>query len=160
MTLGSYPLISLAKARELANAARLQLCTGTDPASDRRSKRIAAANGHLRSFDAIADAWLDKQRALDGGPDAPKSERALSPDTMDKLTWLLSLARPSLGKLAVDEITRSQVRAALEKIGARGRRDTMKRCRATMSRVFVYAMDKELCETVPAASIKVDTLET
>src|SRR5260370_22380408 len=58
MTLGSYPLVSLAKARELANAARLQLRTGTDPASDRRSKRIAAAHPHLRSFRAIPDASL------------------------------------------------------------------------------------------------------
>jgi integrase len=113
----------------------------------------------LRSFGVIADAWLDMQRNLSGGLDAPKDQRQRSPETLDKLEWLLSLMRSQLGKLAVDEITTVQAVAAVEKIGARGQRDTMNRCRATLVRVFNFAAKRGLCPLNPLGGIANRDLE-
>jgi integrase len=124
LSLGDFPTVALASARQKADAARKLLAAGTDPSEHRKVQKLASAC----TFDAVSDEWLAKQTKQ-------------SKTTKDKLTWLVGLVRPSLGRLPVADITVQLVLAALKKIEARGRHDTAGRCRATVGRVFRLAIN-------------------
>jgi integrase len=139
IALGVYPHVSLAAARDARDANKRILAAGIDPSEKRKADKHAATVAHLTTFDRIAKDWLEDQRSLTGGLDAPKDQRRRSPETLGKLEWLLSLVRPQLGKLDARTLTTAQIVDALDRIGARGQRDTAHRCRATVSRVLARA---------------------
>jgi len=146
ISLGGYPALPLAKAREKADDLRRLLRDGTDPGVQRKADKRAAAAAHLTTFNAVSDAWWAKQR-----------ETAKSESTLQKLTWIIDLVRPQLGQLQIGAIKPADVLAALRKVEATGRHgknryETTKRCRATLSRVFSYAVAEGLREFDPAAA--------
>ncbi len=61
LALGTYPDISLAKAREIHQAARSQLAAGTDPGEVKKARKAATVN----TFEALAAAWLERQNVKD-----------------------------------------------------------------------------------------------
>ena len=141
LALGDYPTVMLAFAREKAEEARKLLADGTDPSAKRKAGKKTAAVAHLTTFNAVADEWLEKRRPL------------CSAVTHDKLTWLLSLVRPTLGSMQVAAIVPADVVTALKPTVARGLRDTARRCRANLSRIFNYAALHGLCTADPAAPL-------
>lgn len=146
IALGAYPAVTLADARIARDANKALLAKGVDPSDKRKADKIAASAAHLSTFNAVADAWLTKQR-----------ETAKSATTLDKLTWIIDLVRPQIGQLQIGAITPSDVLAALRKVEATGRHgknryETTKRCRATLSRVFSFAVAEGLREFDPAAA--------
>jgi hypothetical protein len=58
MSLGSFPAIGVAEARELAADVKRQARAGQDPASEKRraAERLKAQT--LRTFDDLADAYV------------------------------------------------------------------------------------------------------
>ena len=70
---GTYPLVTLAEARERRDQARKLLERGIDPADHRKAEKAAGADPgiKMRLFDEIMEAMLDGKR-LDGSP--PESD--------------------------------------------------------------------------------------
>src|SRR5579872_836371 len=158
ISLGAYPTVTLADARKKAEELRRQLTDGKDPSAQRKAQKQAQAVAHATTFAAVADEWLEKQKALSG--DARRSE-----STIGKLAWLLSLVRPHVGHLQIGEITPMQCLATLKKVEARGRRgrtrnETARRCRETMSRVFRMAVATGRSQFDPTASLVGDDVLT
>jgi integrase len=158
ISLGAYPTVSLANARKRAEEFSQLLTIGKDPSAHRKAQKQAQAVAHAATFAAVADEWLEKQKALSG--DAQRSE-----STLGKLTWLLLLVRPHLGHLQVGEITPMQCLAALKKVEARGRHggarnETARRCRETTSRVFRMAVATGRAQFDPTASLVGDDVLT
>ena len=58
LALGSYPLVSLKRARDKREEARRRLSDGIDPGQARREEKAAAEH----TFAAIAAEWLELQR--------------------------------------------------------------------------------------------------
>jgi hypothetical protein len=58
MGLGSYPTVSLALARQKANALRVELAKGVDPIAAKRDRRAAAART-ATTFRVALDAYCD-----------------------------------------------------------------------------------------------------
>lgn len=146
IALGAYPNVSLAAARDARDANKRALAAGIDPSEKRKADKRAAEAAHLSTFNAVADAWLIEQR-----------KTGKSSTTLDKLTWIIDLVRPQLGQLQIGAIAPSDVLAALRKVEATGRHgnnryETTKRCRATLSRVFSYAVAEGLRQFDPAAA--------
>lgn len=141
LSLGTFPTVSLKDARLKADALRKQVAGGTDPGQQRKEDKATASN----TFDGLADAWLDRQRG---------KKRAES--TIDKLEWLIGLVRPKLGKLPAGKITPRQVLNVLEPIAADGRKETARRCRSVLGRVFRFGVSTSRCEIDPTASLKGD----
>lgn len=146
IALGAYPHVSLAAARDARDANKRLLAAGIDPSEKRKADKRAAEAAHLTTFNALADAWLAKQR-----------ETSKSATTLDKLTWIVGLVRPQIGQLQIGAITSADVLAALRKVEATGRHgknryETTKRCRATLSRVLSYAVAEGLRDFDPAAA--------
>jgi integrase len=140
ISIGAYPTVGLAAAREKAEALRQQIADGINPSSARQAEKRARAVAHLTTFNAVVDEWLSKRKPL------------CSDRTFEKVTWLVSLARPVLGPLQIGSITTLDVLAALKPI-VKDRRDTARRVRADLSRIFNYAALHGLCKGDPAAPI-------
>lgn len=62
LSLGTYPDVSLKRAREKRDAARQLVADGIDPAAQRKADEHAERIAHLHTFEAVANAWMDKNR--------------------------------------------------------------------------------------------------
>lgn len=143
LAFGSYPDISLADARTKRDKARKVLAEGRDPAVDDKleklAKKIAAAN----TFDALADEYLAKLRR-DGRAET----------TITKIGWLLDFARPVIGGRSIAEIQPAEVLDVIRRVEDRGRLETARRLRSTLSTVFRLAVATARAERDPAEPLR------
>lgn len=126
---GSYPDLSLAKARELRGVAREALALGRDPAEDRKAKEREAKAKQDETFKIISDEWLERL-----------SREGRAPKTLAKLRWMVDIAVPDLGGRPISEITVPELLKVLRGIEARGRYETATRLRSTFGTIFRYAI--------------------
>jgi integrase len=129
LSIGPYPLFSLAEARDERDKARKFLRDGVDPGERRKQERAAEELSAAATFSVLADEILSRME---------KERRAEA--TLTKTRWLLDFARPELGTLPISEITAPQILAVLRKVEDRGRYETAKRLRSVIGGVFRYAI--------------------
>ncbi|RWD30655.1 MAG: DUF4102 domain-containing protein [Mesorhizobium sp.] len=140
LALGSYPLISLAEAREARDTAKRLLLRGIDPTQERKSQKADSAKDTFRS---IAEEYVDKLK---------KEERA--DRTVTKVKWLLDFAYPTLGDKSVREIDSATILAALRSVEVRGRYESARRLRSTIGSVFRYAIATARAEADPTIALR------
>lgn len=141
LTLGPYPLISIRRARELRDEARVALLGGTDPGAQRRAARTQVQYGE--TFEAIARSWHEKKR------------KTLTPRYAEQvLTRLEANVFPHLGRLPIREITPPLVLEAIRRIEQRGAVTMAHEVRGHVSEVFVWAIAAGLADSDPAAIIR------
>lgn len=143
MSFGSWPEVSLSRARELREQAREQLAAGVDPQQE--AKRVANAKRALaeNSFRSVAEEWVAKQ-----------VREGLADVTLSKIRWLLDKAYPSLGDMPVSEINAQDVLRVLRAVEATGRYESARRMRSVLSRVFRYAIATARAESDPASVLR------
>jgi integrase len=136
LSLGSWPEVSLKRARELLEEARRLVANGVDPAAHRRAQQVATAD----TFKALATEWLQK--------------RPLAPATLERDTWMLrDHLLPQLGSRPIGAITAPEVLAAMKPLEARGKLATVHRVRQLAGRVFKYAIATGRATHNPAADL-------
>jgi integrase len=124
LSFGPYPLVSLKKARQLRDQARLQLRDGIDPQLVRRQRKHAGL-----TFAMIANEWFQKKH----GHSAPRTRK--------KVRWFLdALIIPALGSRTVAELEPPDILALLRPIEARKRHETAHRARELCGQIFRYAI--------------------
>lgn len=128
LALGSYPIVTLAEARERRDAARKLLANGSDPSLERRLEKIAAAAGG-NTFREVAEELLQKQ-----------DREGRAEMTVKKNRWLLEPAFATFGDRPVGEITAPELLHALRKFEQRGRYESARRLRTVAGMVFRYAI--------------------
>lgn len=129
LALGSYPEVGLKDARAARDAARKSLELGRDPSVSKREDRIAKRIATATTFGAIAEEYIAKLEA--------EHKAAV---TIDKARWLLSKLAPTLGARPIAEITPHELLAVLRVSEKAGQRETARRLRSFVSRVFRYAV--------------------
>lgn len=129
LSLGPYPEITLARARERSQEARRSMAEGVDPGEARRLARITGALAKADTFEAVATELL-KKRVKEGIAEA----------TRNKTAWLLDFALPDLGKRPISEISSAEVLAVLRKVEVRGKLESARRLRSVIGQVFRYAI--------------------
>lgn len=142
LAIGAYPTITLAKARDARDAARVLLAEGVDPSSHKRDARREAALVAANTFAVLADEYLDKMR---------REGKAKS--TIGKVEWLLGLARGELGDRPITDIRAPDVLVVLQRIEAKGNHETAVRLRATVGAVFRYAIATARADTDPTQAL-------
>ncbi|HXI68680.1 MAG TPA: integrase arm-type DNA-binding domain-containing protein [Steroidobacteraceae bacterium] len=124
ISLGSYPEVSLAKARLARNEARAKVAAGVNPSAERQEQ----AESSRHTFEAIARELLGEKA---------KTMQAV---TITDATWRLEqFLLPALGTRNVEDITSQEVLAVLRKMEERpGRKlgDTIQRCKMLACQVF------------------------
>jgi integrase len=129
LSLGPFPAVSLAMARERRDAARKLLAEGKDPSQQKKLDRLNAETAAKNTFAAVAEEYI-----------ATLEERGRADRTMDKARWLLlDLASP-LAQRSISEITPAEILVILKAIEKRGQRETARRLRAIIGRVFKLAV--------------------
>jgi len=123
LSLGTYPDVSLKRARERRDEARRLVADGVDPSAKRKSERAALAD----SFEAIGREWLAKQ--------------SFAPATLEKAVWTFQdLIFPFIGSRPVRQLTAPEILEVLRRLERRGKHETAHRTKQRISQVLRYAI--------------------
>lgn len=125
LSLGVYPDVSLADAREARDAARKQVAKGIDPGEQRKADAQARAD----TFEAVAREWY-----ANNSPQWVPShgERIIRRLERDVFPWL--------GRKPVASIKAADVLAAIRRIESRGSIETAHRALSNIGQVLRYAI--------------------
>lgn len=139
VSLGVYPEVSLALARDKREELRSMIRKGIDPSAQRDAEKQATAD----TFEVIAREWLDTQKD------------SLKPNTLRIARrrfemWVFPyIARDPIGEIEPPEILR-----LLRRLEAKGSVDTAHRVRGRISQVFRYAIATGRCDRDPTADLR------
>lgn len=137
LALGTFPDVSLAKARARRDDARKLIADNTDPAVVKQAEKTASAD----TFRAVALEWLAKQN--------------LAAATIEKAKWTFEqLLFPELGERPIRHISAPELLAALRKLEARGKIETAHRTKQRASQVFRYAIATGRADHDPAGDLR------
>ncbi|MBS0421956.1 MAG: integrase arm-type DNA-binding domain-containing protein [Proteobacteria bacterium] len=125
LTLGTYPDVSLKRAREKRDDARRAISDGIDPGAKRRAESDAKTN----TFLAVADEWLLTKKAS-------LTESTWARDRQQIHKWVV----PYLGSKPIGSIEAPDLLEVLKRIEAKGVIDTAHRTREVCGRIFRYAI--------------------
>jgi ATP-dependent Clp protease ATP-binding subunit ClpA len=107
LTLGSFPAIDLAKARESARSALVAVADGADPARDRKAARQRKAEPDRDVIDRVVDVFLERHARPNTRPSSAKETARL----------LATNVLPKWRGRRLAEITRADVHDLLDAIG-------------------------------------------
>lgn len=130
--LGTYPDVSLTKARKARDEAREMIAEGKDPSREKQKADLRSRMQAGDLFRDIADEYCAK-RKRDG-------QKGWSPATAKRSEYLLSLLRPSIGRLSIAEIEPADVLGAIRKIEGKGNLESARRTLQLAGAVFRYAV--------------------
>ncbi len=143
LSFGDYPTVSLATARSQRDEAKAQLAQGIDPGAQKKETKRAEEQAAKSPFRVVAAEYFSRCK---------QEGRAAA--TLDKLEWQLAIVNEHLGNMPVTAITAPGVLGVLRPLERDGKLETARRVRATISRVFRFAIAIGLADSDPAAALR------
>jgi integrase len=143
LSLGSYPELTLADARERHAQARKLLVSGVDPMAERKAEKTAVKVATEHTFEKIAEQWLEHWRGN-------KSVRH-SATTRNRLR---ANVYPILGSRPIAEIEPMELVALAKGIETRGASDMAKRILQIVGMVLRYAVAHGYSKRNPVSEIR------
>jgi integrase len=142
ISLGVYPDVPLAAAREKREEARRQVAAGIDPGEQRKAAKVALIESTENTFEAIAREWF--------GLFSTKWVKGHA----DKIIRRLELnVFPWLGSRPIRAITAPELLAVLRRVESRGANETAHRALQVCGRVFRYAIATGRAERDPSRDL-------
>ena len=141
-SIGKYPEVSLAEAREKRDQMRKQIANEIDPVEAKRVTKQVKKFAQENSFEAVARAWYTSWAAARSPRYADYVIRRLEADVF-----------PAIGKRPVSEIKAPELVAIMKTIEKRGALDIAKRSFQMTGQVFRYAIAHALAERNPTADV-------
>ena len=142
LTLGVYPEVSLANAREKRDEAKRILREGRDPRHAVKRSKLAGDADASMSFESVARAW----HALQLGRWKPVHAD-------DVITSLERDVFPHVGAMPLDEIDKPTLLSVLRKVENRGAIETARRIKQRVAAIYRYANAKGAKLDNPATDI-------
>ncbi len=139
LSFGTYPEISLMKAREKRLEARSQVAAGINPSSTRK----AEAEETRDTFENVAREWHEKFISIWTPLYASTILRRLERDIF-----------PMIGNKPIRNLTSPEILAALRLIESRGTFETAHRVKTICGQVFRYAIASGKCEIDPTVALR------
>ncbi|HJU08170.1 MAG TPA: integrase arm-type DNA-binding domain-containing protein [Rhodanobacteraceae bacterium] len=139
LSLGTYPDVSLKRAREKRDEARKLLADGIDPGDKRKAEAKAGAD----TFEAVAREWFAKYSPQWAEDHANRNIRRLERDVF-----------PWIGSKPLASVTALDILAVLERIDARGARETAHRARTNIGQVIRYGMATGRTNSDPTVALR------
>jgi integrase len=140
-SLGDYPDLTLAKARQKALEIRQQVKDGVDPGMARKAAK--ATHGEDNSFEAIAREWVEKF--------SPSWAESHSKKLIGRLTLHVF---PWIGRRPINDISSLELLTVLRRIESKGQLETAHRVRQICGQVLRYGVQTGRCERDCAADLK------
>jgi integrase len=141
MSLGTYPAISLAQAREAWREARQDAQAGRDPASVRKRQKGAT------DFTSVAEEWLRRDQGKNRSRAAV--ERLLAKDVL-----------PVWSHRPISEIGRRDVLDVIDSVVDRGSPITARRLHAHLHRLFKWSVGRGIIAINPMMDLPKPGAET
>ncbi|ATG89290.1 tyrosine-type recombinase/integrase [Methylomonas koyamae] len=154
LSVGVYPAVSLADARDRAAKARSAVAAGCDPSDERKEARAAKQLARLNeerqieglpiidSFADVARQWLSSIEHLTSDVTHAK-----------KVSRIERLAFPVLGDKPIKEVKSSDVFSVLKPLIERSQLETTHRLHAEIVAIFDYAISHQMAEFNPAQPV-------
>jgi integrase len=143
LALGTYPEVSLAKARAKREKAREQLAEGIDPSAAKREEKAEQAAASVNTFKAVALEWH-----------AMKEKGCAANTSKKRLTQLENHIFPAIGSRPVADVKPPEILALLKGVAAKGTAYTAGRLREICGQVFRYAIQTGKATYDPAAAMR------
>lgn len=143
LALGSYPSVTLLKARQLRDAARQSLVEGVDPAAHKKASAQAARIDGL-TFESLAREWFEYN--------APKWAEST---TRKAKLYLENDLLPNLGARLVKSITRPDLVDMVRKVETRGTLNAAGKIRQWLHQIFRYGLARGVVDANPATDLNV-----
>ena len=156
LSLGTYPAVTLAEARQRRQEARKLIAMGTDPAEARKAGKVAIATKAEAkrladsglpgpgTFEHVARDWLTTVHE-------PKVSSGHAERTRIRLE---QDAFPWLGRRPIREIEAPELLQCLRRVEARGAIETAHRIKDACGQVFRYGIAVGQCVRNPAADLR------
>ena len=142
LSLGVYPEVSLAEARQKLIETRKLVSAGKDPSEARKSTKRQAMISAENNFESIARAWHKNRKHNWTENYAQKIMKSMESDVF-----------PKIGHRPIAEITASEMLSMLRIVEHRGALETARRVKQTCGQVFMYAIASGCAERNPAADL-------
>ena len=142
LSLGTYPEISLADARQRRDEARRQIAHGIDPGAVRKAQKQSETE-ETETFEVIAREWHTKF--------TPTWTPGHAVTIMSRLERDLF---PWIGKHPINQIKAPELLAVIRRVESRGALESAHRIRTIAGQVFRYAVATGRAERDPAADLK------
>ena len=142
-SLGKYPEVSLAAAREKRDQMRKQIANGIDPVQAKRATKEANKLAQANSFEAVARTWFDGWKVARSPRHAEYVIRRLEADVF-----------PVIGSRPISEIQAPELVKMMKAIQRRGALDIAKRCYQMTGQIFRFAVAHGLADRNPAGDVK------
>lgn len=138
LSFGSYPEVTLKRARDKLSAARKQLDEGRNPSIVRKQENSQKKN----DFKSVALRW---HKAWSAGKDEKHARKVLRRLEQDVF--------PQIGSIPIHTITAPMLIKMAQKVVKRGAFDIAKRVYASAGQVFRHAIVEGICDRNPANDI-------
>ncbi len=142
LTLGTYPEISLADARQRRDEARKQIAHGVDPGALRKAMKQAGTE-ETETFEVIGREWHTKF--------TPTWTPGHGSTIMSRLARDLF---PWIGNRPIKDIKAPELLAVLRRVESRGALESAHRIRTIAGQVFRYAVATGRAERDPSGDLK------
>ena len=143
LSLGVYPDVSLANAREKRDQARKVIAAGSDPSELRKANKASKTENTTNSFEVITRIWLKTHAANLSKATSDKNLRLFERDIF-----------PWIGAKPIAELKPKDILDAARRIEARGAVDTAKRAIQLCGQVFQQAVIDEKVMSDPTRDIR------
>ena len=143
LSLGTFPDVSLKRAREKRDEARRLLADGIDPGVQRRAGKAAGAERLANSFEIVAREWHEKQSGVWVEDHASRIMLRLVNDVF-----------PWIGARLVNEINAKELLTVVNRIADRGAVESAHRVLQNCGQVMRYAIATNRAERNPAADLR------
>lgn len=128
LSLGPYPEVTLAEAREERDSARKLLRSGKDPSLAKQEKKRLIALSAATTFEAVGREWHAKNSVKWSENHQRTVMRRLERDLF-----------PQIGNIPIADISTPRLAAAIEGVEKRGAYEMARRCLQYCRAVFAYA---------------------
>lgn len=132
MTVGTYPAMSLAKAREYRDQFRALIAAGKDPQAEKQGVEEKERLKQQATFKSVSELYKSKQR--------------LAEATVTRNERIFEKLYRDIGNMPISEITPRDLAKVIEKDENKGHIESAMRIRSKASQVFRFAVKMGLCE--------------
>lgn len=143
LTIGRYPLVSLAEARDKHRAAQKQVAEGINPSAAKQDAKREAAQVKADSFKQVAELWLEWFRPS-------KSERHVSTTEARVRNHVF----PALGSIPVNDLTAKNLVEFITSVQESNGRETADRCLMVIGQILRWAKANHYAKQNVHADIK------
>jgi integrase len=143
ISLGTFPEISLAEARDQRDAAKRLLAKGVDPSEHRKTTKSILLAQAANTFESTAREWLSKRTEIWNPASEARNLRRLELHVF-----------PRLGKYPVARLTARQFLDAVREVESNGTKDTARRTLNLCSQIMRYAVQTGRAERDPCVDLK------